>query len=100
MHLAQVVAAHPVMPWCYSPRTRQQRCMHLNDLGVQADVLSCRVHICVTCADIVHHVPMHAGKLCIEVSSGSKLAWISEELCIGCGICVKVRGAVSHWQEQ
>jgi translation initiation factor RLI1 len=32
----------------------------------------------------------HAGKLCIEVSSASKLAWISEELCIGCGICVKV----------
>jgi ATP-binding cassette subfamily E protein 1 len=34
---------------------------------------------------------MCAGKLCIEVSSTSKLAWISEELCIGCGICVKVR---------
>jgi ATP-binding cassette subfamily E protein 1 len=29
------------------------------------------------------------GKLCIEVSPSSKLAWISEELCIGCGICVK-----------
>ncbi|BBN18755.1 ATP-binding cassette, sub-family E, member 1 [Marchantia polymorpha subsp. ruderalis] len=29
------------------------------------------------------------GKLCIEVSSGSKIAFISEELCIGCGICVK-----------
>jgi ATP-binding cassette, sub-family E, member 1 len=29
------------------------------------------------------------GKLCIEVSSASKIAWISEELCIGCGICVK-----------
>lgn len=25
------------------------------------------------------------------MSSSSKLAWISEELCIGCGICVKVR---------
>jgi NAD-dependent dihydropyrimidine dehydrogenase PreA subunit len=36
-----------------------------------------------------------AGKLCIEVTSGSKLAWISEELCIGCGICVKVRGSSS-----
>lgn len=31
-----------------------------------------------------------AGKLCIEVSPNSKMAWISEELCIGCGICVKV----------
>jgi ATP-binding cassette subfamily E protein 1 len=30
------------------------------------------------------------GKLCIEVSSQSKIAFISEELCIGCGICVKV----------
>nr|XP_002121964.1 ATP-binding cassette sub-family E member 1 [Ciona intestinalis] len=29
------------------------------------------------------------GKLCIEVTPLSKLAWISEELCIGCGICVK-----------
>jgi len=33
----------------------------------------------------------HAGKLCIEVNPGSKIAWLSEELCIGCGICVKVR---------
>lgn len=30
------------------------------------------------------------GKLCIEVGSTSKSAFISEELCIGCGICVKV----------
>lgn len=30
------------------------------------------------------------GKLCIEVSPNSKIAAISEELCIGCGICVKV----------
>lgn len=29
------------------------------------------------------------GKLCIEVEPNDKLAWISEELCIGCGICVK-----------
>ncbi|OLY83750.1 ABC transporter E family member 2 [Smittium mucronatum] len=29
------------------------------------------------------------GKLCIDVSSASKIALISEELCIGCGICVK-----------
>ncbi|RRT41528.1 hypothetical protein B296_00018337, partial [Ensete ventricosum] len=29
------------------------------------------------------------GKLCIEVIPASKLAFISEELCIGCGICVK-----------
>ncbi len=29
------------------------------------------------------------GKECIEVNPNSKLAYISEELCIGCGICVK-----------
>ncbi|XP_010159708.1 PREDICTED: ATP-binding cassette sub-family E member 1 isoform X2 [Eurypyga helias] len=29
------------------------------------------------------------GKLCIEVTSQSKIAWISETLCIGCGICIK-----------
>ncbi|XP_049806242.1 protein Pixie [Schistocerca nitens] len=29
------------------------------------------------------------GKLCIEVTSNDKIASISEELCIGCGICVK-----------
>merc|ERR1712166_1262076 len=29
------------------------------------------------------------GKLCIEVAPGQKTATLSEELCIGCGICVK-----------
>jgi ATP-binding cassette subfamily E protein 1 len=29
------------------------------------------------------------GKLCIEVGPKSKIAFISEPLCIGCGICVK-----------
>ncbi|CAL9240283.1 unnamed protein product [Arabidopsis halleri] len=29
------------------------------------------------------------GKLCIEVAPTSKTAFLSEELCIGCGICVK-----------
>ncbi|XP_046853343.1 ATP-binding cassette sub-family E member 1-like [Xenia sp. Carnegie-2017] len=29
------------------------------------------------------------GKLCIEVTPASKVSKISEELCIGCGICVK-----------
>ena len=33
---------------------------------------------------------LSAGKLCIEVAPTSKVSWISEELCIGCGICVKV----------
>ncbi|KAJ1658243.1 Fe-S cluster-binding ribosome biosynthesis protein [Dispira simplex] len=29
------------------------------------------------------------GKLCIEVTPADKIAFLSEELCIGCGICVK-----------
>ena len=31
------------------------------------------------------------GKLCIEVTPVDKIATISESLCIGCGICVKVK---------
>ncbi len=33
---------------------------------------------------------LFAGKLCIEVSPADKIAFISEDLCIGCGICAKV----------
>ena len=29
------------------------------------------------------------GKMCIEVTNTSKIAFVSEALCIGCGICVK-----------
>lgn len=36
-------------------------------------------------------VAIRSGKLCIEVTPAAKIAYISEELCIGCGICVKVR---------
>jgi len=32
---------------------------------------------------------VRTGKLCVEVLKDSKIAWISEPLCIGCGICVK-----------
>lgn len=32
---------------------------------------------------------MRTGKLCIEVTPDSRIAFISERLCIGCGICVK-----------
>ena len=40
---------------------------------------------CKKCCPVVR-----MGKLCIEVSPNSKIASLSEELCIGCGICVKV----------
>lgn len=35
-----------------------------------------------------------SGKLCIEVTPQSKIVWISESLCIGCGICIKVHLSV------
>ena len=37
------------------------------------------------------------GKLCIEVTPTDKIAYISEELCIGCGICSKVRAFFHSW---
>jgi ATP-binding cassette, sub-family E, member 1 len=33
---------------------------------------------------------VRTGKLCIEVKSTDKICFISEDLCVGCGICVKV----------
>jgi translation initiation factor RLI1 len=41
-------------------------------------------HVC-SCSSPVNKT----GKLCIEVTAESKISHISEELCIGCGICVK-----------
>ncbi|CAD7949406.1 unnamed protein product [Amoebophrya sp. A120] len=32
---------------------------------------------------------VRTGKMCVEADRDSKNAWISESLCIGCGICVK-----------
>lgn len=32
---------------------------------------------------------VRTGKFCIEVGKDSKICWISEPLCIGCGICIK-----------
>lgn len=57
------------------------------------------IHIisnCLTCLDqkcrqeCKKSCPVvRTGKLCIEVTPESKIAFISERLCIGCGICVK-----------
>ena len=44
----------------------------------------------VAAADVAPGARCCAGKLCIEVTPASKIAFLSEELCIGCGICVKV----------
>lgn len=43
----------------------------------------------ILCSTLFFSVPHPLGKLCVEVAPTSKIAWISEELCIGCGICVK-----------
>jgi len=32
---------------------------------------------------------VRSGKLCIEVTPDSRIAFLSESLCIGCGICPK-----------
>jgi len=32
---------------------------------------------------------VRTGKFCVEVDKTSKIAWISEPLCIGCGICIR-----------
>ena len=40
--------------------------------------------------DCISPSPYVIGKLCIEVTPESKIAHISESLCIGCGICSKV----------
>ena len=42
------------------------------------------------------YVCLFPGKLCIEVTPQSKIVWISESLCIGCGICVKVTVATTY----
>eukprot|EP00919_Chromeraceae_sp_WS-2016_P017661 GHVR01042003.1.p1 GENE.GHVR01042003.1~~GHVR01042003.1.p1 ORF type:complete len:613 (-),score=124.60 GHVR01042003.1:205-2043(-) len=39
---------------------------------------------CKRCCPVVR-----TGKLCVEADPSSKIAWISEPLCVGCGICVK-----------
>jgi len=41
---------------------------------------------------VINHIASYVsiGKLCIEVEKKSKIAFISESLCNGCGICVKV----------
>jgi len=44
---------------------------------------------CLLSASVFKKISFLAGKLCIEVAPADKIAFISEELCIGCGICAK-----------
>ena len=55
-------------------------------------IIDSRKKILVLGLFVCYFINFHlfAGKLCIEVTPASKIAFISEELCIGCGICVKV----------
>ena len=56
------------------------------------------VYVCVcvcVCCRVAQMLRTHTGKQCIEVNPASKISWISEELCIGCGICVKVRSRLA-----
>jgi hypothetical protein len=39
---------------------------------------------------IVKQVSVEGGKLCVQVHREDKKCFISEDLCIGCGVCVKV----------
>ena len=61
-------------------------------LGTLLSLVNACHHVCQCIQPPVFYITtLSAGKLCIEVTPASKVAWISEELCIGCGICVKVR---------
>lgn len=51
--------------------------------AIADDVQKCRQECKRSCPVV------RTGKLCIEVAPDSKIAFISERLCIGCGICPK-----------
>ena len=59
--------------------------------GLSSHAPSGSLTCCWTCCPQLTGILLPAGKLCIEVTKTDKVAFISEELCIGCGICVKVR---------
>lgn len=51
--------------------------------------LSCEQNGYTCCMHEPCSYPIYIGRLCIDVQPESKIAYISEELCIGCGMCVK-----------
>lgn len=57
--------------------------------GVQKELSSCEIRYIEEHATDKSGANSRAGKLCIEVAPESKIAFISERLCIGCGICPK-----------
>jgi Fe-S-cluster-containing hydrogenase component 2 len=58
---------------------RPQRMNHI----LTHDIQKCRQECKKSCPVV------RSGRLCIEVTPESKIAFISESLCIGCGICPK-----------
>merc|ERR1712137_685468 len=70
---------------------RQRETLHMSDRLTRVAIVNaerckpsrCRQECKRSCPVVLQ------GKLCIEVNSKAKIAWISEFLCIGCGICVK-----------
>jgi hypothetical protein len=52
-----------------------------NECGLRCSCLFRLAWCCRSCPVV------KMGKLCIEVGSKDKIAFISEDLCIGCGIC-------------
>jgi len=56
----------------------------------QSRVRPCSIPLCGSVQECKKNCPVvRMGKMCIEVDGKSKIAFISEELCIGCGICVR-----------
>ncbi|KAJ3518421.1 hypothetical protein NM688_g9441 [Phlebia brevispora] len=67
------------------PKRCAQECKKVRArLRVQADPLADLSFVNIQSCPVVK-----MGKLCIEVKPSDKIAFISEFLCIGCGICVK-----------
>ncbi|VDO85136.1 unnamed protein product [Soboliphyme baturini] len=76
------------------PRTQQEEQSKITRIAI-VDADRCKPKNCgQVCKKSCPVVRM--GRQCIIVTPTSKIAWISEELCIGCGICVKV--CMVHFQ--
>ncbi len=81
------ISCIPFCPPCSSASIPPYRAEKLTRIAIVTDD-RCKPHKCrQECKKNCPVVRM--GKLCIEVGPKDKIAFISEELCIGCGLCVK-----------